>query len=128
MDFVAIDMKKASDTGAFLHLRHPSTGKLLYSDGEPVGVHVRGKESPAVQSRVKSAQRRRVTNDSDEDFGLGYLVSLVIGFENIERDGKPLEPTDESIRWFFGRSDAFGEQVLAFSQDRANFFAGGSTS
>ena len=47
MDFSTLDTRKKSNTGAFLHLKHPGTGKPLIdpSNNEPVGLFLLGRDS-----------------------------------------------------------------------------------
>lgn len=123
MDFSTLNTRKASAAGAFLHLLHPVTGKAMFNDdGQAIGLMVIGTESDAVRAGVRAAQRNRMKDPTEK--GDDFLVSLVTGFQNIVREGAPLEFTPENVRWLLDLSDSFGEQILAFAQDRANFFRG----
>jgi len=121
MDFATLDTKTPAEAGAFLHLRHPALGHLLYDGEKPVGLMVRGTESKTAQDRLKAVQRDRMKGDKEGD-GLAFVCSLVIGFQGVERDGKAVDATDANVRWFFGLSDGFVEQVVTFASDRASFF------
>lgn len=121
MDFSTLNTRKASAAGAFLHLLHPTTGKAMFTDtGEAIGLTVIGTESEAVRVAMRSAQRNRVKDATEK--GEDFLVSLVTGFHHIVRGDVELPCTPENVRWLLDLSDGFGEQILAFAQDRANFF------
>lgn len=127
MDFSALNTKVPAEKGAFLHLKHPALGTLLWdgegADRKKVGVYVRGIESKTVQDRIKRTQKEKLDGvDGAEEAGRAFAVSLIVSFDGVERDGKPLPATDEGIQWFFDQSDGFVEQVLKFAQDRASFF------
>jgi hypothetical protein len=123
MDFSTLNTRKAAAQGAFLHLLHPGTGKAMFTDaGEAIGLTVIGTESDAVRNAVRQAQRNRVKDATEK--GEDFLVSLVTGFHHIVRDGVTLDCTPENVRWILDLSDSFGEQILAFASDRANFFRG----
>jgi hypothetical protein len=144
MDFARLNTKTAAAKGAELHLRHPVLGHLLYSGdgcdengawdgtGEPakVVVYVRGMESKPVQDELRRLRVARVKDKRDADMeesGLALVCALVIGFGGLTKDGNPMEPTEENKRAFFAQSDDLVEQVSTFAQDKANFFATGST-
>lgn len=123
MDFSTLNTRKASAAGAFLHLRHPADGTAMFTDaGEAIGLTVIGTEAPAVREALRKAQRAAVKSNTDK--GEDFLVSLVTGFHHIVRDGAELPCTPENVRWLLDLSDGFGEQIMAFAQDRANFFRG----
>lgn len=143
MELNKLDVKSAEEEGAFLHLTHPSgkfpmyTGKgadeygFLFDenkDHEPVGVMVRGIESPTVKDTAKGIERRKMRKKrgqvNEEKDGLDFACSLVIEFRGIFRDGEPLEATDENKREFFEKSDKLVRQVLDFAQEGGNFFKG----
>ena len=129
MDFGSLNTKIGAEKGAFMQLKHPAFGTLLW-DGEgkdrvPVGINVRGTESKTVQDRLKELQQDKMSKKSKIDTeraGMEFACSLVIDWTGIDRDGSPVPATDENIKWFFGLSDSFVEQVLDFAQDRASFF------
>jgi hypothetical protein len=126
MDFSKLETRGASEVGAFLHLVHPAHKTRLFdAAGEPVGIYLRGTESTTVRKLARKAAKR-AAQSTDDDVGHDFLAALVIRFVGVERDGKLLGTDDADIRWFFGLSDSFGEQVLTFAQDRANFFEAAS--
>ena len=127
MDFSALDTKKAAEKGAFLHLKHPALGHLLW-DGDdktrPIGVFVRGMESRTVQDTLKRLQADKMKGDDAGD-DLDFVASLIISFTGAERDGVPM--TADDAKWFFGLSVGFVEQVVTFAKDRASFFRQAAT-
>lgn len=135
MDFSTLNTKSGASKGAFLHLKHPALGHKLYTgegadqDGmltdkakaSPVGCHVMGLESERVRERAKAIQKMRLEGD-DEENGLEFICSLVTEIVGFEKDGKPMQTTEENKRAVFQQSDGLVEQVLNFAKDRANFF------
>jgi len=130
MEFSQLDTKSPQEEGAFLHLRHPKFGHLLWTgpdadsenrldpedgegaDAEPIGVTVRGLEAPSVKE--------------EEEAGLRMAEILVIEFHGLTKGGEPVEATKENIREFFQLSDDLVQQVLTFARDKENFFLGTS--
>lgn len=147
MDFKQLDTKTPQEEGSFCHLRHTKFEHDLYSgegadeegrlvddskDHEPIGVYVRGMESPSVKkaamkidAALKSKNQIRITED---EAGLRFCEVLVTGFRGLTVDGKPAEASKETIRQFFGMSDNLVEQVLDYAKVRGNFFKTPSTS
>lgn len=140
MDLTKLNTKAGAEKGADLHLRHPAMGHLVYTgkgvdeygdwDGTgpatPVCVTLRGTESRSVQDRIKALQKQKLKNVDDEESGLDFVCSLVIGFKGLTLDGKPMEATPDNIRAFFMQSDSLVEQVLDFVKDKTHFFSKGS--
>ncbi len=148
MDLSTLNTAGPAERGSALHLKHPALGHLLYtgdgasemgelideSKAEPVLVFVRGIESKSArefaralhQARMKLDEKRPSDLAAIEKIGLDFAVSLVVGFSGLERDGKPLEATEENIRAFLSASDEIVSQVTEFAQDKRNFFAKGS--
>jgi len=144
MEFNKLETKTGAKKGAFLHLRHPGEGHLLYTgeladewgslvddakadDAQKVGVYVLGYESDKVRRKARAMRRERMksqtmTDEQTDERGMAFVCSLVIGFEGIETDGKPLEASDGNKREFFSQSEGLIDQVLAFAKDRSNFF------
>ena len=116
-----------------MHLKHPITGAGLFtkkSDGKddltkPCTVIVRGAEADSVQKKLKAIRKRALktkNSGQDEERGMEFVSSLVIGFENLEIGGKKLTGEPSDVTAFFDLSDSFVEQVLEFTRDRENFF------
>ncbi len=123
MDFSKLNTKEGAEQGAFLHLMHPATGLPLQDEsGTPIGLMVRGTESKTVQDRLRGLQKAQVKGAAAEETGLDFVCSLVISFVGVEQEGRPLQPVDKDLRWFFSLSDSFVEQVIEFAKDRSNFF------
>jgi hypothetical protein len=137
MELKSLETKTGASKGAFLHLKHPALGHALYTgegadeDGrlvdrakaEKVGVLVLGFESERVRERAKAIQKAKMKDDADADeAGIEFVSSLVTEFRGLSKDGKPLEANEANKREFFQQSDGIVEQVMAFAQDRANFF------
>lgn len=124
MDISTLDTKKGAEKGAFMQLLHPVFGHPLFDETgdepKPIGLFVRGNESPSVQKKLKALQKAPMTGA--EQNGLEYVCALVVGVQGLERGGRPLEATRADLEYFFGLSDNFVEQVVTFARDRSNFF------
>ena len=132
MDIENLNSRAAQSEGAFLHLRHPATGEMLY-DGEPidenaVGLYVRGVEHPKAQSIARKNQDRKFKNEREQnDAGREYIGALIAGFVRITTDGRSLDAeSDADIKLFCDMSDDFVHQVLDFAGERTNFWKAGS--
>lgn len=126
-DLSKLATRQNANEGAWMHLKHPTTGEPLFSDkGEPTQVRVRGLECTAVRKLREKAERknataRGVTIVTDTELGMQVLKALIVGFENALFNGNPLTNEEKDKEIFLNISDDFGEQVLDFASDRANF-------
>lgn len=127
MDLKNLDYRAAQSNGAFLHLRHPATGDLMWEgaevEGNEVGVYVKGVEDPKAQRLARIIQADNFKNDRErENAGLDYAYHLVCGFKNLTRDGELLDHQDpKDLKAFFDLTDDFVHQIMEFAQVRANF-------
>lgn len=136
MDFAKFDARKASAAGAWLHLCHPATGAKLYDDNDtskPCRIKVQGAESPDAHASIRRAQKAmaKAVEDKDTDAvreqSVAMAKSLVLDFENMHRDGRPM--TLDDVDWLLnlqipnGQSGerAFVEQIVDFAFKRASF-------
>lgn len=150
MDFNSFDSRKRGATGAWLHLKHPSSGALLYADNDhdrPCRVRVMGNEAPAAQeafARIQKAKAKEAAAVKDkaaptrspaevhQDL-VDLALPLILGFENIDNGSAPA--TAEDAVWFLnlqitnGQADeqSFAEQVVAFGFKRASILGNGPT-
>lgn len=137
-------------------------GDADYFEGKPCIVLVLGAEGADVQAQLKRLRAQKMTDPTSGNRkerrakkaeGIAEVddrsvievhaemaesaVPLIAGFENIERDGKPLTTSHDDVMWFLclqtvnGRGEqgqkSFLEQVLEHSGDRANYLGNGST-
>lgn len=146
MDFSTFDTKSAADEGAELHFIHPILGHLLY-DGPgadalgrlvdpnkghtPVSAIVRGYHAPKVQEATKIRNRARMQKQTDAEIeaaGRKLIDALIVSWQGITRDGKPLACNVENKVWLTETNyEVFG-QIDAFAKDQANFFEAAATS
>lgn len=133
MDFSKIDLVAASNAGADCHLEHPITGELLYytndkGEEKPIVVRVYGQDSKQFRSAVsadaeKSASsRQKITADKAQESAVNLLAQMVISWEGIEWEEKPLKCTFENARMFLKAFPPIRYQIDQFIADRANFF------
>ena len=128
-DLSALATKRGANEGAWMHLKHPTTGEPLFLDEaqkKPTRVRVRGIECTAVRklrerAERKNSQARGQIVVTDTELGMQVLKALIVDFENAEYEGSALTNTEKDKETFLNISDDFGEQVLDFSSDRANF-------
>lgn len=158
MNFKKFDTREAAESGSRLVLVDPVSGEPIRGDdGREAAVTVRGVASRIVQAdirrrnlvqmaeddRLREEGKRRPeqsVEDVHEDL-IQAALPMVMGFENVERDGVPLRPTPDDIRWFLDltfpmmeRVNAkwtmvnrpFAVQVAEHSGKQANFPNGGS--
>ncbi|MFC3169221.1 hypothetical protein [Paracoccus fontiphilus] len=148
MDFTSFDSRSVADEGRPLHLRHPSTGELLWDDQgphldddgaevpreKPCLVYVLGTEGRVAQEAFREAAKLpKLPDDATmQDYHDRLCVTarkLVVGFENVDRNTRAATMAD--VDWFLalnvsnpvarGKGRSFAEQVLAFSNDRSAF-------
>lgn len=139
MDFSKsdLDLAAASTRGADCHIEHPFTGEPLYYDAgdgdmKPIVIRVLGQDSREFRAAVSSAdatmrKKRGLSLDETERRAVELLSSLVVRWEGIEWDGKPLECTPENVEMFLLKFPPIRAQIDAFIADRANFFKGRAT-
>jgi hypothetical protein len=133
MDFNQFDSRKASETGRDLHLAHPATGELLFNDGEPCIVVVKGLESAAGQEAVARWRRELMKAEDSTDTTvreqmMATAIPLVVGFKNIENGDRPARVPDD-VEWLLNMhipngqpgERSFLEQVVDFATKRRNF-------
>ena len=131
------DVAGAVEEGATLHLVGPFDGKPIYDQKtvkgksvddleKPVTITMRGMESETVRKVGKKHKRmaaKGVVLD-EEASGLDTFEAAVIGWENIGDKSGNLECSPENVRKVFMDYDWIGQQALAFTMDRTNFFTG----
>lgn len=112
MDFSQFDNRGPAETGQRLELLDPTVrkGQPLMSGDRPCVVIVRGSTARSVQIEMRKRQKAKLTakNRSDEarvmeDVHAEQIAAatpLIVGFENVEREGVPLTASPEDIRWF----------------------------
>lgn len=152
MDFDKFDARAAATNGAFLHLKHPSSGELIWSDPAakggkdslPCRVQVLGSESPQAQAALREIQKRKMigAKKKPEDEVRFFtdlhaelveaVKPLIIGFENIDRGKIPATIAD--LDWFLNLQTvngseteiSFAEQISNFARKRSNFLGNAS--
>lgn len=120
MDLSTLDVKKASEDGAELILRNPFTGDAIPG----VVLRVIGRDSDKLQNARKEAERKRAEGRLDAETANRHCIAAaIVGWENVELDGKPLEYSPENaIRLVTDeRTSWVAEQVAPFSLSRRNF-------
>lgn len=128
MDLGQLDTVKASNSGAVMQVRHPTTGAVI--DG--VTVTLLGIDSDAYREReaitadkrlqkiLKRSGNKLSTSEMREDT-LNMLVACTVGWEGVVLDGAPLPFNPANARKLYQRVPWLREQVEEFVGDRANF-------
>ena len=140
MDFSTFNTKPAADEGAVLHFVHPVLGHELYDgpgadehgalvdpskDHQPVTATVRGYNSDTVQQVAQQGQRRGLERQSkaqQDAAGRDLLDALIVDWQGITRDGKPLPCTKANKVWLTETNHEVFRLIDAFAKDQANFF------
>lgn len=141
MDFTQYDSRAAAENGAWLHMRNPATGELLYDDGKPCMVKVQGSESRKVIKAMGAALKVRkptVLADIEDNVAqnMADVRAQVMAFDNIDRGSKPAVVPDD-VDWFLGlgipvgmpaaaSQFSFAEQIAEFARDRTSYLGNGS--
>lgn len=146
MDFSRFDTKDAADEGAVLHFTHPVLGHPLYDgkgadehgrlkdpakDHQPVTAIIRGYHAPTVQEASKAKARARMQKQTEADIeatGRRLIDALIVSWQGVSRDGKPLPCTLENKVWLTDTNYAIFAQIDDFAKDQANFFETAATS
>lgn len=117
-----------------MQLVHPATGVDLETDGKPVRLFILGPDTPKMQAieraiqgkRLKAASRTgkvSLTVEEIEAETIDRLATSIVGWENLQRGGKPLEYSHEEARKLMRDLVWMRDQVDAFGRDRGNFLA-----
>ena len=130
LDISAIDVRSGANEGAWLHISHPKTSKLLYADDDctvPIRVKVRGLESDAVREVRESARRANLAAKqgevavSLEELDKLIRLALIVDIEGLGDNGRPFGSTNADKERFLKLSDNINAQVLKFAEDSKNF-------
>lgn len=131
-DLSQLDVRKGSEDGREIALRHPGSGGELKAR-----VHVRGYDSDSYRLVSQTHQRRRLerlpmhrpTPEEIRHDSLELSAALVAGWKNLSLDGGktefPYSPANaltilEKFPWV-------REQIESAAADRANFLPGSSS-
>lgn len=128
-DLSSLDTAKCSDDGIFLDIRHFETNEKL-----PLKVKVKGADSEAFQrvsdsslnevfkQIAKTGKVNRTAADTREE-RVDSVCAMVTEWEGFQKNGEPLECTDENKKAIFGWR-GYGwllDQIDTQIKDRANF-------
>lgn len=95
MEMTELDSRTPAENGAWLHLKHPKTGALMWDGDKPCRVLVRGAESRTAIKATSALLRKRKTVDiadieENAARNIAMVAPLIVAFENMTRDGKPM--------------------------------------
>lgn len=133
MDLAQLDTTAASEEGAVLEIRHPTTGEILLDDaGNPVWIRLAGMDSERFQRmqranlnrRLKMGGRRGSANVTAEELDaerIENLVACTIDWSGIVLEGEALGCSAVSARRLYKAIPWLREQAEDFQSDRANF-------
>lgn len=127
MDFAKFDQRGAAEKGAVFPILHPETGKEITGDNGAAEFILRGTASRTVQAILREKQIELMDGDETdvvvmEDVHKGLVdaaMPFILGFSNVERDGKPLTVSEDDVRWFLDLTfpvmsvDEEGKPVMA---------------
>lgn len=134
VDFSKFDNRGPAETGQRLELLDPSVreGEPLLDGQKPCAVIVRGSTARSVQMEMRKRQKAKMTGKNGgkaeearvmEDVHADLCdtaAPLIVGFENIHRDGRALTTEPDDVRWFLDltfpvmgvKEDEDGEPIL----------------
>lgn len=139
MDLTSLNVTTKAEQGAFLHLRHPVSGSLLWEgdgreDSDRVGLSLLGADSKVFRraqqkkatDRLNAAQKNRnkqVQIDAEEldSDAIGLLALVTTGVQHLQVDERPVSCTPEDIATLFDQHPWIREQADEFIGDRGNF-------
>lgn len=134
MDFSKFDNRGPAETGQRLELKDPTVrdGEPLLDGKKPCAVIVRGSTARSVQMEMRKRQKAKMTaakNSKAEEARVmedvhsdlcDAALPLIVGFDGVERDGRPLTTDPDDIKWFLDltfpimgvKEDEDGEPIL----------------
>jgi len=120
MDLALLDTTKRAEEGVRMTLKHPVTNEDL-----DVVLIVRGPDAKVVKlafsrfRQIMDDERKSATEKDKEAANL--LAKCIIGIENAEYAGKPLESDTDGIKFFIEHFQWAASQVFAFLNELENF-------
>lgn len=108
MDFRKFDNRGPAEDGVRVPLMDPVSGEPIESEKGPACVIVRGVASRTVQAEMRKRALARskapqtkldVMEEAHADL-IEAALPLVVGFENVERNGVSLTGDGTDVRWF----------------------------
>lgn len=129
MEFKALDTSNKLST---VHLSHPGTGELLYTDDDkarPVTITVHSPDSDQARRVQADITRRRqrggrrkktLSPEQYREMELEYLIGITHAWTEIEHEGRALECPKDAVLLY----DLYAwvvDQVNDNLEDRANF-------
>lgn len=110
------------EAGVELHLVNQLTGEK-----EDAVFRVKGTDSKAWREAQKEQRRNFMGQDDidyvDHDYLWPMVAKIIIGWDNLEKGGKPFEYSEENAKWLCENSPIVVNQIFAFVIDRDNFIA-----
>jgi hypothetical protein len=120
MDLKQLATVESHEAGAEYQLLNPQTGKL-----EDVVITVQGLDSKAWREGQKAQRKKYENNDQVEFLDHEYLAPIIagciIGWKNLEKDGKLFKHSQENALWLCSNSPMVVSQLFSFMLDRSNF-------
>ncbi len=132
-DLTKLDSRSKSETGVEMKIIHPGTlAPITNSDGQPVTITLRGRNSTAYKTAFRMVQDRareraaRGLRPNDEETRvdeIDFLCAVTTDWKFTELDGAPFPCTPENIRklWSDERFTWVLEQATRFAANDGNF-------
>jgi hypothetical protein len=134
MDFETLDVAAAAEEGAVLHLKHPTTGALLFdtdADGDTAAVtitlaggdsdRVKAVQRAQVNRRLQRRARDPMTAEEVESEAIDVYAAATLSWTNIALGGEALACTPANAKKLYRRMPWVREQVDQFIYERGNF-------
>ena len=130
MDLENLDVVSAANFGAFMQLKHPTTGDPLVHEEVEMGITLLGKDSDLYRRRIYATGARAKRHDlSYEQLYAETTEILAACTANwaLYIGGEWVECTQKKAAEIYAKFPWIREQALAFSEDRENFLPSAST-
>lgn len=127
VDLARFATADAADEGRWMVVLNPLTAGVLEQDGAPIRVRVRGADSIAFErareNLVRAVFQRGVELTDAERAAMQAraLAAIVVDWEGIVWDGKPLACTPENVEMILLKAPWLRRQIDDFAATRANF-------
>lgn len=97
----------------------------LTGEKEDAVFTVKGTDSKAWRESSKMQRRKHIEDESvdfvDHEYLWPMVASVIMGWNQLEKDGKPFEYSEENALWLCENSPVVVSQIFAFIVDRDNF-------
>jgi hypothetical protein len=123
MDFADLDPRPASEAGADLHIKNPSTGEPVMDDGAPVLWRIRGPFDVKARKAFLDAQKLVMLEKiDDQEYAIRVSIAAVMGWpDGTKLHGKTLKCNAENVEKMIRDQTWLVDQIFPFFVSKENF-------